>query len=57
MIEVKTLFHGWKEITKERAVAWAKNIWTGSVALTEEKKMEYINSRLRGIQFTKNDLR
>ena len=57
MIKVKTLFHGWKEITKERAIEWAQNIWQGSVALTEEKKLECINSRLEGIQFTKDDLR
>lgn len=56
MIEVKTLFHGWKEITEKRAAAWAKGIYEGAIAMTEEQKIKYINSRLREIQFTKEDL-
>ena len=56
MILIQTLFHGWKEVPKERALSWAHTIWCGSVALNESQKIQVINSRLQGIQFTKEDL-
>lgn len=55
MIKVKTLFHGWKEITEERAREWAHNIKTGAVNMTSEEKLDCINSRLKGLQFKSLD--
>lgn len=57
MIKVKTFFSGWKEITKEQALKWAQHIYNGMTTRTSAGKVEYINSRLNGVQFTEQELR
>lgn len=57
MIKVKTFFSGWKEITKEQALRWARHIYSGMTTRTSAGKVEYINSRLQGIQFTENEIK
>lgn len=57
MIKVKTFFSGWKEITKEQALRWARHIYSGMTTRTSAGKVEYINSRLNGVQFTEQELR
>jgi len=56
MIQWLTLFHGWKEIDETRAKELATHIYYGAVAMTEDEKIAHINSRLKGISFTKEDL-
>lgn len=57
MIKVKTFFSGWKEISKEQALKWAQHIYSGMTTRTSAGKVEYINSRLQGIQFTENEIK
>ena len=47
-IKVKTLFHGWREVTKDRARAWAMNIWDGAVNMDDQTRYDHINTRLQG---------
>jgi len=55
---LKSLFSGWKTISEEDALDWAKfkfrQIWGG--VNHEDKTLEYINSRFKGIKFTIKDL-
>lgn len=57
MIKVKTFFSGWKEITKEQALKWARHIYNGMTTRTSAGKVEYINSRLDGTQFSQEQLK
>lgn len=57
MIKVKTVFSGWKEISKGQALRWARHIYSGMTTRTSAGKVEYINSRLNGVQFTEQELR
>lgn len=57
MIKVKTFLSGWKEISKEQALKWAQHIYNGMTTRTSAGKVEYINSRLQGIQFTENEIK
>jgi hypothetical protein len=57
MIQIKSKFDGWREITKEDALEHAK--WKFRAIQTfgkEQKKLDYINERLRGIKFNLKDL-
>lgn len=51
MIMVKTLFHGWKKVTAEQAKNWAISRYNGIMTMTNEKKAEYINNRIKGATF------
>lgn len=57
MIELKTVLHGWIEVDKKHAFQYALNIWNGAVNMTAEQKVDWINSRFRGIAFTESILR
>lgn len=49
-IMVKTFFNGWRAVTREQAVGWAKVLYDGMTAIPSfEHKLEYLNSRLKGI--------
>ena len=55
MIKVKTFFSGWKEISEEQALKWAVCVYNG--ILTDIDKIEFINSRLQGVQFTESEIK
>lgn len=55
MVKVKLFFSDWKEITEEQALRWAVCVYSGM--LTNIDKMEFINLRLQGIQFTENEIK
>lgn len=55
MIKVKTFFSDWKEITEKQALKWAVCVYNG--ILTSIDKMEFINSRLQGVQFTESEIK
>jgi len=55
MIEVKTFFSDWHEISKEQAIEWALHKYN-HCGCSSEKITSIINSRLRGIQFTVQQL-
>lgn len=58
MIYVKFLFTGWKEVSKEQALNFAKHIYKSSSALHSKDKIKYINDNyIKGIEFTENDLK
>jgi hypothetical protein len=46
MIEIKTLYGGWREVTREQALAWIKHVKNGGGRIKDKNK--YINTRLRG---------
>lgn len=50
-LEVKTLFSGWTETDLIHVKKLVDVIWKGAAAMNEAKKIEYINSRLKGIVF------
>lgn len=54
-VSVKTFYHGWVETTEERARRWCRVIKNGASNVPEEKKLEHINSRLKGLQFKSLD--
>ena len=57
MIKVKTFFSGWKEISEEQALKWARHIYNGMITRTSAGKVEYINARFDGIQFSEEELK
>lgn len=48
MIMVKTLFHGWKEVTREQAYRWAKTRYDGILTMTDAEKELHINRNMKG---------
>lgn len=57
-IQFKSLFFGWRYITRENAKIWAKNkLRSITMSKNDDNSMKIINSRLRGIQFTIEDLK
>ena len=46
---IKTLFHGWKEVTQERQQEYIKHLRNGIMTMTEEKKEAYIKTRVKTI--------
>ncbi len=57
-ILIKTTFSNWHSISKEKALEYAKYkinaITTGE---NDEERLVMINEKLKGIQFTLNDLK
>ena len=52
MIQIKTFFTDWKEVTKEEARRYIKKKAPMMVALTDQEKIDFINKkRLRGITY------
>ena len=51
MVLIKTFYRGWVETTEERARRWCRRIKDGASNIPEEKKLDHINSRLKGLQF------
>lgn len=49
MIEVKTFFHDWKEVSKEQAQRWVKYILNSGNAPIEQRK-EWLKERIKGIE-------
>ncbi len=58
MIELKTFFHGWCEVTKEQAVEHYEYFIRHSPALSGDEKRQYYNEhKIRGAYFNeKNEL-
>jgi len=48
MIEVKTLFADWHEVTKEQAKKFVLNMKNGITNMNNGKKNKYIKSKIRG---------
>jgi hypothetical protein len=55
--EYKSKFTGWRQITPETAKDWAKFMFKAIATKTHEEAVNIINSRLRGISFTKEELK
>lgn len=53
MIEAKTLFTDWHEITEDQAVEYAIHLFTKSNC---NDPVSLVNRRIRGRQFTEEDL-
>ena len=52
MIQIKTFFIDWKEVTKEEAKRYIEKIAPMMIALTDQEKIDFINKkRLRGITY------
>lgn len=51
MIEVKTRFSGWIETDFEHAKRWIRVMWAGTTMKSTAEKINYINSRVRGVVF------
>ena len=50
-ILVYSFYNGWVEVTEKRARKWCRVIRNGATNIPEEKKLDFINSRIKGIQF------
>lgn len=48
-IFIKSLFYGWKPATKEQAMKFAKCLNESITTMEGKQKVDYINSRLKGI--------
>lgn len=57
-MQVRTYYHGWTEVSEEQARTWAKSLYYMATQYPEgfKNKTEYINSRIKGIQFTREEL-
>lgn len=55
-IEYKSRFYGWKTITKDQALSIAKHWYKSITTMENDTLIDYINSKLRGIQVTVKDL-
>lgn len=53
-MKIKTHFNGWKEVTKDEALDYAKMLYYG---MTARDRVNIINSRLDGLKVTEVDLR
>lgn len=53
MIQVKTLFTDWHEVTMQQAVDYAIHLFTKSNC---DSPITLVNSRIKGIHFTEEDL-
>lgn len=57
-LQFYSMFYGWRPITKEQALNWAK--WAINAITTtksDQDTIQIINNRLKGIQFTVQDLK
>lgn len=54
---IKSLFSGWKETDIDHVKRWIIHNWEHITAMNDTKKIDYINSRLKGVTFKgyKND--
>lgn len=57
-MQVKTYYNGWTSVSKEQAISWARHLYHVVTQYPEgfSNKTEYINSRLKGIQFSREEL-
>lgn len=51
MIEVKTHYSGWIETDFEHVKRWIRVMWAGTTQKSTAEKIDYINSRVRGVVF------
>jgi hypothetical protein len=50
MIEIKSRFNGWIEVSEDKARKFAEILMNGMINITEAEKENYINTnKLRGI--------
>jgi len=49
MIQIKLIFSGWKEVSREQAIKFVNNNLKDSPALSKDEKTPYINARLKSI--------
>ena len=56
-IQIKTIFSGWCGASKETALDWAQHkLYAITTMRNDEERLEYINSKLSGIQFSLEEL-
>lgn len=57
-MQVRTFFHSWVEVPDERALKWAQTLYHMTTQYPNgfRNKTEYINSRIKGKQFTREEL-
>ena len=57
-MQVRTYFNGWTEVTEKQATSWAKHMYHVITQYPKgfRNKTEYINSRIKGKQFTREEL-
>lgn len=48
---IKSLFSGWIETDLTHVKKWVGHNWNHITAMKEDKKIEYINSKLQGVTF------
>lgn len=51
MIQFKTNFHGWQEVSEKQARKLALQIYYHATAMSKDQKIAHINSRLHGTTF------
>ena len=44
---IKSLFHGWRQVSEKRYNQWCQTIRTGAVNMTKERREELIKERAR----------
>lgn len=58
VIQIKTYFNGWHEVSKETALKFARGLYEGIMTMNNKEKVTYINcNKLRGIAFTEEQLK
>lgn len=52
----KSRFNDWINVDKKKALALAKTNYSGITTMSGAKKVDYINSKFKGIKFTKSQM-
>ena len=55
-IKVKPFYSGWRLVTKDQAIQFAKHLYNGITTMSENERIQYINSRMQGYVVTKDIL-
>ncbi len=56
-VKIKTLMLGWHEVSREQALRIARRLFDGMVRMTDAEKVEFLNERVQGTQFTLEELK
>ena len=49
MIEVRSNYTGWHEVTEHQAMLYAKGLLESTPCIPKEQKIEYISTKVRGV--------
>ncbi len=56
-IQVKAIFSGWVEVTREEAIEFARQLYSSITTMEGQKLIDYINTeKLKGVKVTRKDL-